>query len=170
MPYNAKNLACGDIILVRGHPGLWPPGSWLDAGIELATLSPYAHACLVGAHGRIINPLWHVQYSPLDRYAADGDAFRVVSATPEQRQAATQWARRRIGLDYGLKELLEDGARDLAHIPLLPRIHEQHWTCSGFCAAAYLAAGVTLTRAVLPSPADLFNSPLLLPVGGVVVD
>ena len=126
MAYNPDLLEPGDIILVHGRPGWWPPGAWLDVAIEFSTLDPYAHACLVGAHGRIINPVWHVQYAPLDTYATNGDVFRVAGATEEQRLAVDRWARQHLGLRYGLKELLEDGVRDLAHIPLLPRLHERH--------------------------------------------
>lgn len=161
MAYNPDLLEPGDIILCYGTG--YGFGALLDYAIRFATLSKYDHACIVSEHRRIVNPVWHVGYAPLDLYQTHADAFRIEAATVGQRNAAAAWARHHIGQSYGLRELLEDGGRSLLHIPFMARIHESHWTCSGFVAAAYQSADVTLSRAPLPSPGDLYNSPLLIP-------
>lgn len=161
MPYDPASLQTGDVILVRGHPGLWPPGAWLDAAIEWATVSPYAHACIVG-EGHIIEALWRVTASPLDKYAGAGDRYTIVAAAP-RGLAAARWCERRIGQRYGIAALLEDGALDIGHVPLTVRLNPHRVTCSGLVALGWrLGGGIRLTWRPLPSPGDLADSPVLL--------
>lgn len=157
--YHPDDLRPGDVLLMVGRPRL-SLGGVLDALIEYATVSPFDHACIVG-DGHLVEALWHVQRSPLDKYAANGWRFSV-NATEEQKAAAVAWMEQRIGWIYGIRELMRDGERDILRVPMWPRVAPQRFTCSGLVAMAYQQAGVRLTLAPWPSPADLSYSPLLV--------
>ena len=151
--YNPKDLKPGDAILVKGN-------SILSAAIRFATVNPYTHALIVG-NGCLLESSWVIEQSPLDKYATTGDVF-TIDATDAQKVLAIEWMEKHIGQAYGIAAILEDGARDLAHIPIWPRLNPRSVTCSGAVAMAYLKSGVVLTYACLPSPADLSYSPLLI--------
>jgi cell wall-associated NlpC family hydrolase len=153
--YDPAEVRVGDVILVER--GRW---DLLGALIDWATVSPFCHAAIAG-DGHVIEALWHVVQSPLDKYAGGGWLFRTV-ASDAQRQAAAGWAGSHVGQLYGLAELLDDAGRDVFHLPLWPRARPRRFTCSGLVHAAYRAAGVLLTFAPWPSPMDLACSPLLL--------
>ena len=155
MPYKASDLQPGDILLITASRG-----SLLDSLIKWSTDSPYVHAAIVG-DGCIIEGLWKVTESPLNKYEGNGWAFSVPGSTAEQRNAAVKWATSRVGRHYGVLEILLDGARfDLHWLPRHP-IVPRRLTCSALVASAYLASGFRLTWAPFPAPADLAASPLL---------
>ncbi len=161
--YHVGDLAPGDIVLVAGvhwTGGLW--GGLLDAAIQWATVSPFHHAALVG-DGVLIQALAQVETAALDTYAADGWAYRV-TATDAQRQQAVAWAVAHEGAPYGVDAILEDALIDVAHVqPPARGCHPKWVTCSGLVERAFSrGAGVPLTWRVLPSPADLAASPLLV--------
>ena len=158
--YNTKHLMAGDILLMVSRPDSPWYDQVLDAGIRWSTTNPFVHACLVG-EGILINPLWHVESFPLDTYADNGWAFRVSGATPNQRRKAVAWAMHHIGQPYGVAALLADAGRDDLKIPFGERWHPHYVTCSGFVARAWHEAGISLSYAPLPSPADLSYSPIL---------
>ncbi len=160
--YDPASLVPGDILLMVSNPHESIPARILDALISWSEANPFVHACFVG-DGHLIDPVWHVERAPLDRYAANGHAF-VVQATDAQRKAAVAWAEARAGEGYGIAELLEDGARFDLHFvaPAWYTARRQRYTCSGFVCAAYASTGVTLTRAPLAAPSDLSYSPALI--------
>ena len=157
MAYDPATLHPGDVLLVTGS------GSLLDAAIRWSTDSPFVHAAIVGCGGSLIESAWpRVEFAPRAKYAATGWRFEVTAATSDQRYAAVAWARRHVGDLYGVKEILLDAARfDLHWLPRR-RLPLRRLTCSALVAGAYLAAGVRLTWAPFPSPADLAASPLLV--------
>lgn len=157
--YDPSSLHEGDIILVAGW-GSSPGGDLLSLLISWATVNPFHHAAIVG-DGKIIEALWTVQTSPLDKYASAGWTFSV-DTSDAVRRAAVDWCMRRLGERYGIRELLDDAGRDVLHLPIGWRVRPRLYTCSGLIAAAYAAAGLVLTYAPLPSPADLSYSPLLV--------
>ncbi len=152
--YRAQDLQEGDIVLVDGRSALAPLIRW-------ATDAPITHAAMAVAGG-LVEALWpRVVASGQDKYQSTGYRYRVV-ATVAQRTRAAAAIRSRVGLPYGWPELLADGARDILHLPIGARWHPSRYTCSGLVAWAYGLAGVVLTWAPLPSPADLAASPLLV--------
>lgn len=161
MSYRVEDLRAGDILLMTSGEGSIP-ARVLDWLISHSEADPFVHACLVG-DGHLIDPVWRVEQVPIDRYVANGWAFRV-EATDAQRAAAVAWAEERVGNAYGVAELLADAARLDLHIvlPAWYRWRPQHWTCSGFVNAAFASADVTLTYAPAVTPADLSYSPLLI--------
>lgn len=162
MSYRVDSLQPGDILLITSSAYESLPARVLDWLISRSEASPFVHACLVG-DGHLIDPLWRGERAPLNHYAANGWAFRV-SATNARRAAAVAWAEAHVGNPYGIAELFADGARLDLHLvlPSWYRWRPQRLTCSGFVAAAWAAADVTLTEEPLPKPADLGYSPLLV--------
>ena len=160
--YDPASLQPGDILLMQASAREGPLARLLDWAISRSEANPLVHTALVG-RGAIYDPLWHITISSLDRYAQNGWAFRV-NATPEQKAAAVTWADAHLGQPYGVREILADAARYDLHIvlPSWYRWRPHRWTCSGFVTEAYRQAGVILTDAPAPSPADLSYSPLLV--------
>lgn len=159
MAYTVDQLHPGDILIMQRRPGWHGLSTLLDLAIECSTASPWVHTCLVG-HGVLLDPLWHVQTVALDTYADTGWVFTPESS-PQQKERAIAWAQHRLGAPYGVREILDDAARfDLHWVP-----HPGHpvhaYTCSGFVAMSYQAAGVILTYAPWPAPSDLIFSPAL---------
>jgi hypothetical protein len=153
MPYDPGALRPGDIILCLSS------GALLDRLIAWSQ-GPFVHAALVG-DGHLVEQVWTAREADLDEYAAIGWAYRV-QASDEGRRAAVAWAEGHLGAPYDVEELLRDAARFDLHVwpRRLPRL--RRWTCSGFVATAYAAAGVILTHAPYCSPVDLACSPLLI--------
>lgn len=162
MAYDPALLRPGDIGLVAGHaPHQSISGRAVDDLIDWATVNLFHHAFIVGPGTALVESLWLVTNSPLAKYAETAWIYRV-NATPEQAEAAARWAQSRIGQRYGIAAILEDAARDIAHVPIWPRMNPKRVTCSGLVALAWQHAGVSLTHAPIPSPADLSYSPLLV--------
>ncbi len=163
MSYRVQDLLPGDVLLMTRSLRDGLPARLLDVLIAWSEGNPFVHACLVG-DGHLVDPTWpRVEHGPLERYMRNGWAFRV-RAAPMQRQAALSWAEDHVGTPYGIEELLADAARLDLHVVLPSWYHWRagRWTCSGFVTRAYLEAGVALTHAPLPSPADLSYSPALV--------
>ena len=163
MAYVPKHLRSGDVILVAGHRlGESVAGVVFDWLIDFATVNPFHHAAIVH-DGLLIESLWTVTASPLDKYASTGYAFRPSLSKPVCA-AASDWCAGRVGSRYGVKEILVDGARDFLHLPLGFGWRPHLLACSALVAEGYRRAGAPLTRAPVPAPADLSYSPLLLGV------
>ncbi|MDE2101532.1 MAG: hypothetical protein KGL39_30080 [Patescibacteria group bacterium] len=151
--YKIVDIRPGDIIAVHGD-------DILSAIIETAIVAPYSHLALVG-QGHLIEALYHVTRSSLDKYQSSGDVFRV-SADGTQVGQAIAAAESKVGQPYGWQMVLEDAGRDLLHLPIHPRLDDKTLDCSGLIYWAWLKAGIVLTHAPVPTPADLVYSPLLL--------
>lgn len=151
----------GDILLIAESD----PISRL---VEWATISPYSHAVLV-ADGHLLEALvgQGVVQSPLSKYEGSPGLFhaRVLAANANQVDFAVKWAELWVGKRYGWREALTAGARDVLHVPIRPRGFA-HLDCSGLIAAAYAAALCPLTRAIAPTPGDLWASMMLVAVDG----
>jgi cell wall-associated NlpC family hydrolase len=148
------NLLPGDVILVEGTH-IW------DRLVEWATVSPYSHAALV-ADGYLIEALENqgVVQSEISKYYCSSSVAMRTGATEDQIGLAIRWAEGWIGKRYGWREALTAGVRDVLHVPLRAKMLT-HLDCSGLVAASYAAARYPLTRAIAPTPADLWASELL---------
>ena len=163
LSYRAADLRPGDVLLMTSAGSSALPSRVLDLIIAWSEGNPFVHACLVG-QGHLVDPGWpRVARQPLDRYARNGWAFRV-RTSDARRDAAVEWAEQHVGNPYGVEELLADAARLDLHIvlPSWYRWRPARWTCSGFVTQAYLEAGLHLTEAPLPSPADLSYATVLV--------
>ena len=159
--YEPSELYTGDIPLMTRRKDCGALAWLLDSLISWSEANPLVHAAIC-SEGCVIDPVWHVMRRPLAYYRKTGWRLRPNCST-EERQAAARWAQSRIGDPYGVAELLDDGVRLDLHFVARAwyRMHRRRYTCSGFVAEAYARAGVVLTRAPLPSPADLAYSPVL---------
>lgn len=160
MSYDPTTLQCGDVLLMVRHSPLWTPDGLLDAGIAVSTVNPFDHSALaVEQNGQlvIVEALWHVTVSPLDKYALDGWAFHT-HLTPVQQTQLSQAALSTVGQRYGVVQVLESFLRDDIHVDLHPVLDPQHLDCSGLVNWAFQQAGYAITQASVPSPADLSYS------------
>lgn len=146
-------MTLGDMVIVRRH-NLNP----LDLAIELATNFDGVHVAMVG-DGYLIEALFHVQASPLDKYGKFGVVFRPM-VMESVKVRAVEFAKSKIGQRYGIKQLLEDGLLDIAHVSIGARFYPRHYTCSLLYSTAYAVAGWPVTYAPLATPADLGYSPV----------
>lgn len=151
--YRVEDLQPDDCIAVAGT------GILADV-IKWATVSPVSHIAQVG-HGTLIEAVARVSTAPLDKYCASGWVFRP-SVPAQVKERAIAWSMSKIGQPYGLSALIEDGERTILHIPVAARLNPKGFVCSGMYELAHEAGGVPLTYAVLCTPADLVNSPLLV--------
>lgn len=152
MAYRREDLAPGDIVLVVGH-------DLMGDLIRVSTASPFTHAALATGPMGLVEAQARVVRSPAAKYEKTGWAFRV-DASPDERACAVGAAEARLGARYGVRELLLDAVRFDLH--LVPHVRTvRHYTCSGLIAVCYAEAGITLSYAPWPAPADLGASPLL---------
>lgn len=137
------------------------PNRLLDDGIAISTVNPFTHSALVVEQDGqlvIVEALWHVTVSPLDKYAATGWRFRT-DLTPTQQGVLSNAALSKVGQLYGVASLWVGFLRDDLKIDIHPKLDPQHMDCSELVHWAFLQAGHRLTYAPRPSPADLSYSP-----------
>ncbi len=155
--YKVKDLSPGMVLIMASRPTSAWYDQVLDDGIKWSTNCWAVHTCLVG-EGVLINPLWKVQLDSPEIYEENGWAFSIKDATVAERRAVVAWGMAHVGQQYGLKELLADGAMYDFHLPMNTLWNPHYVTCSGFVHRAWHNAGRMLTYAPLPSPADLLYS------------
>lgn len=163
MAYQASQLM-GPGVLLMTPPGHEPlPNRILDDGITVSTVNPFAHSALVvgePGHLTMIEALWRVTESPLDKYEATGWYYPLtLSATQSRVLEAAAFSK--MGQLYGASQIWESFLRDDVHIDIHPRLDPHHLDCSGLLCWICRQAGIRLTYAPVPSPADISYSPLL---------
>ena len=160
MAYHAATLP-GPGVLLMTSPKTEP--LWdrlLDDGIAVSTVNPFTHSALVvGQPGRlrIVEALFRVTESPLDKYEATG-WYYPLSPTASQSRMLEATAMDHMGQLYGASMVWQDFVRDDLHIDIHPRIDPAHLDCSGLVCLCCVQAGMPLTRAPVPSPADVSYS------------
>lgn len=147
----------GDVVLVRRGTGVF------DKLVQWGTCSPYFHAAIVVSETDLIEArMSGVKRNSIAEYAGRSDVLSVAQADPAQRKQAVAWAESKLLLGYGWRDILADVLRIGLHIPTGYRFwHWKHFDCSCLVTAAWRAAGIELTLAPAPSPADLGWSPIL---------
>ncbi len=164
MSYDPVSLHPGDVLLmVRSRPLDSLPGV-IDAGISVSTVNPFEHSAMViEKNGTfvLVEALLHITISPLDKYVSNGWPLSPTNWTAAKTTALSHAAHSKIGQIYGFSMVWQDFLRDDLHIDIHPRLDPRHLDCSGFVVWAFRQAGVTLTEAPVPSPADLSYSPIL---------
>jgi uncharacterized protein YycO len=151
----------GDVLLVYRGSGVF------DRLVRFATVSPFFHAAmLTGGNGgtEIIEAaLGGVRYNDLSAYAGRADVLEVRGATAAQRRDAVHFAKDKLMLPYGWRAIVADALRLGLHVNVGYRWRTwHHYDCSCLVANAWANAGVPLTFAPAPSPADLGWSPVLV--------
>lgn len=148
----------GDIILVYRGNGLF------DKLIRWATTSPFFHVAMVVDGERLIEAAFGgVRYQPVDKYDGKSVVLSPQGATDAQRSAAVADAQLYWRQAYGWRAIVVDALRLGLHVPIGYRWRTwHHYDCSCLVANAWATAGLPLTFAPAPSPADLGWSPVLI--------
>lgn len=168
MPYTTDQLVPGQqfLLMTQTRPG-WTLAGAVDIGITTATLTPFDHAALVvqspSSDIVLVEALETVTVSPADKYKENGWLFSVPQMTPYQSRLVSQAALSKVGQFYGWQEVGIDAVRLFGHLRWTPPWDSRQLDCSGLVAWAFWEAGIVLSYAPFPSPADLANSGL--PVG-----
>lgn len=153
------NLKKGDIILRRGT-------GRLSREIEFFTDSQFSHAAIVADPEKklmIEASLNGVVHTNLDGFIGSSTVYRMTTLTDEQASNIVKYAEQQLGKPYDYEELVDMFLRYVFHIPN-NRIEKGRYVCSTFVNAAYASVGIKLTKQNLPSPEDIFESPLLTKV------
>ena len=150
-------LQPGDVVLVRRGTGIF------DRLVRFATVSPYFHVAIVDDAQTLIEAgMDGVRRVDGDKYAGRSDVQSPAGATDEQREAAVQFVRMRVGLSYGWGDIVADALRLGLHVNTAYRWRRwRHFDCSCLVAAAWASAGIWLTEEPAPSPASLGWSAVL---------
>lgn len=155
-------LKKGDIILKRGT-------GRLSQEIEFITHSQFSHAALVSDpdKGLIIEAGLHgVGHSNVKDFIGCSSVFRMVTLTEEQADNLVKFAEQQLGKPYDYEELVDQFLRYVFHIPNND-VEKGRYVCSTFVNAAYASVGIRLTKQNLPSPEDIFESPLLTKIADI---
>ncbi len=141
----------GDLILVYRGNGLF------DKLVRWATVSPFYHVAMVVDSQDLIEAAFGgVRYADVNKYQGKSVVLSPVGATPAQRAKAVAEARLHWRQAYGWKAIWTDALRIGLHVPIGYRWRTwHHYDCSCLVAAAWATAGLPLTYAPAPSPADL---------------
>jgi uncharacterized protein YycO len=148
----------GDLRLIRGHGPL-------ERLVEFATVCQFSHIAMAVDETTLIESKeFHgVRFVPVNTYP-DAEWY-TVSCSPETSATAVDFARTKLGLSYGWRDALDDGLREILHIPVGTRWQAfRRFDCSSLVVAAYAAAGLPITYRPVPSPADVIWSPLVQPL------
>jgi uncharacterized protein YycO len=149
-------LQKGDIILKRGT-------GRLSSGIEFITRSQFSHAALVSDPEKkliIEASLNGVAHSKIDNFIGSSTVFRMMTLTDEQASNIVKFAEQQLGKPYDYEELVDMFLRYVFYIPN-NKTEKGRYVCSTFVNAAYASIGIKLTKQNLPSPEDIYESPLL---------
>lgn len=141
----------GDLILVYRGNGLF------DKLVRWATVSPFYHVAMVVDSQDLIEAAFGgVRYADVNKYQGKSVVLSPVGATPAQRAKAVAEARLHWRQPYGFKDILVDALRIGLHVPIGYRWRTWHgYDCSALVANCWALAGLPLTYAPVPSPADL---------------
>lgn len=157
----------GDIVLKKGDILLKRGRGQISRDIEFVTHSQFSHAALVSdpENGLIIEAGLHgVGHSHVNDFIGTSSVFRVESLTDEQAAKVVKYAEKQLGKPYDYEEMIDMFLRYVFHIPN-NEMEKGRFVCSTFVNAAYASVGIRLTKQYLPSPEDIYESPLLMKIG-----
>jgi uncharacterized protein YycO len=89
--------------------------------------------------------------------------LRMETLTDQQADKIVAYAEKQLGKPYDYEEMIEMFLRYVFHIPNNEE-EKGRFICSAFVNPAYASVGIRLTKQNLPSPEDIFESPLLVEI------
>lgn len=153
------NIKPADIILMKGS-------STISKEIEVITQSQFSHAALVFDPEKKLT----IEATPngvmngdLNKYTGCSSVFRLKEINNEQSEKILKFAAQQLGKPYDYEELIELFLRYVFQIQISD-FEKGRYICSTFVNSAYVSAGIRLTKQNIPSPEDIFESPLLMKV------
>lgn len=156
------NIKPADIILMKGS-------SPISREIEFITQSQFSHVALIFDPEKMLT----IEATPngvihgdLTKYTGCSSVFRLNEITEEQSEKILKFAEQQLGKPYDYEELIELFLKYVFHI-LTNDFEKGRYICSTFVNSAYLSAGIRLTKVNIPSPEDIFDSPLLIKVADI---
>ena len=99
----------------------------------------------------------------LNKYKGCSSVFRLKTITKEQSEKIVKFTEQQLGKPYDYEELIGLLLRYGFHFSIND-FEKERYTCSTFVNSAYAIVGIRLTNQVIPSPEDIFESPLLMKV------
>jgi uncharacterized protein YycO len=151
-----------DIILMKGK-------SRISRSIEFITQSQYSHVAIVFDPEKNLTieaTLNGVVNGDLNKYKGCSSVFRLKTITKEQSEKIVKFTEQQLGKPYDYEELIGLLLRYGFHISIND-FEKGRYTCSTFVNSAYASVGIRLTNQIIPSPEDIFESPLLIKVADI---
>lgn len=156
-------LKKADIILRRGT-------AIISHGIEVVTQSKFSHAALVVDPDKnlLIDVLLRdgVAHRDIKEFIGVSTVLRMEALTGQQADRIVTYAEKLLGKPYDYEEMIDMFLRYVFHIPNNEE-EKGRFICSTFVNAAYASVGIRLTKQNLPSPEDIYESPLLVKIAEI---
>jgi uncharacterized protein YycO len=156
-------LKKADIILKRGTGAI-------SHGIEAVTHSKFSHVALVADPEKVllIDAVLRdgVGYRDIKEFIGISTILRMETLTDQQADKIVAYAENQLGKPYDYEEMIEMFLRYVFHIPNIEE-EKGRFICSTFVNAAYASIGIRLTKQNLPSPEDIYESPLLVEISEI---
>jgi cell wall-associated NlpC family hydrolase len=86
--------------------------------------------------------------------------------TNKQADRIVTYAEKQLGKPYDFEEMIDMFLRYVFHIPNNEE-EKGRFICFTFVNAAYASVGIRLTKQNLPSPEDIYESPLLVKIAEI---
>lgn len=154
-------LLKGDIVAVHGV-------NLINVGIEVVTHSPISHVALVADPDKNLlieaNGGRTLGYINMNAYKGMCVILRDESLTDQQREGIVQFAKDKFNYEYDYIAIIREFERYVFGKKIQPE-HGRFLICSTLVSEAYKSVGVTLSSETIPSPDDIWKSPLLTIVG-----
>jgi uncharacterized protein YycO len=156
-------LKKADIILRRGTDAV-------SHGIEVVTHSKFSHAALVVDPDKnlLIDAVLRdgVGHRDIQEFIGHSTILRMETLTDQLADKIVTYAEKQLGKPYDYEEMIDMFLRYVFHIPNNEE-EKGRFICSTFVNAAYASVGIRLTKQNLPSPEDIYESPLLVKIGEI---
>jgi uncharacterized protein YycO len=162
---NLGNIALkkADIILRRGTAAI-------SEGIEVVTHSKFSHAAIVVDPDKnlLIDVVLRdgVAHRDIKEFIGVSTVLRMETLIDQQAESIVTYAEKQLGKPYDFEEMIDMFLRYVFHIPNNEE-EKGRFICSTFVNAAYGSAGIRLTKQNLPSPEDIYESPLLVKIADI---
>jgi uncharacterized protein YycO len=162
---NLGNIALkkADIILRRGT-------ATISHGIEVVTHSKFSHAALVVDPDKnlLIDVVLRdgVAHRDIKEFVGVSTVLRMETLTDQQADRIVTYAEKQLGKPYDYEEMIDMFLRYVFHIPNNEE-EKGRFICSTFVNAAFASIGIKLTKQNLPSPEDIYESPLLVKIADI---
>lgn len=155
-------LEIGDLILVKGT-GL------ISKAIEDIEHSQYSHVAIYVGNNQLIEAegFEKTGYVSIDKYKGQADVYKHVYLTEFDKRNLLKYLKEQVGTKYDYLLLLWEFLRYVKHIALPYKEYHSH-ICSTLANDAYQDIKVFLCPGIiLPSPADIAESKMLIKIGEV---
>jgi len=107
-----------------------------------------------------------VSHRDIKEFIGVSTVLRMETLTDQQAESIVTYAEKQLGKPYDFEEMIDMFLRYVFHIPNNEE-EKGRFICSTFVNAAYASVGIRLTKQNLPSPEDIYESPLLVKIADI---